>query len=423
MAVITADEADTQREHGFYVIGEERFRSVTAALDVWNKEALKIWSAGLAAEAAFEDMPRLVKALLVRDCGRSYHKNCDDHDWQERCPNCRCHDCMPCVTRYLRDRYLAESARRTDEGTRVHHVVKHWVLTGYWLPVDADIEAYVASFRAFVAEYGLTPEDWELAEARVINRTYGYAGTLDGALWIRRERSKAAFDLLDRLTPDGAERLQKALILVDYKTREKEDRAIFTDMPLQLGGYRYAEALVLADGRELPMLKVDATAIVQIRPDKTSVELVLAEEPEFAAFVNVLAGDSWAQERGKRAVGSRTFSYPPSIVKARAADARKRKKEEAATGPADPTVKTSDGVGPVNANPTPAERGARAAAAAKRPNAGSVWADYAGSHQAPVNPVSRRARRDVPADRPVVSATAAVLGGPARPGDNEEPPF
>jgi hypothetical protein len=424
MTIITADDADTQRENGFYLIGEERFRSVTAALEVWSKDALKIWSAGLAAEAAFEDMPRLVKALLVRDCGRSYHRNCDDHDWQERCPNCRCHDCMPCVTRYLRDRYLAESARRTDEGSRVHHVVKHWVLTGYWLPVDTDIESYVASFQAFVQEYGLTPEDWELAEARVINRTYGYAGTLDCAFWIHRGRSKASYDLLDRLTPEGAERLQKALILGDYKTREKEDRAIFTDMPLQLGGYRYAEALVLADGRELPMITVDATAIVQIRPDKTSLELVLAEEPEFAAFLNVLGGDQWAQERGKRAVGSRTFSYPPSIVKARAADARRRKKEEgsaAAPPEADPTVKTSQGIGPVN--PTPAERGARAAAAAKRSDAGTVWADYRGSQQASgESPAARRKRQSVGHDRPVVSATVAVLGAAGRPGD-EEPPF
>jgi hypothetical protein len=417
---ITSDDADTQREDGFYLIGQERFRSVTAALDVWSKDALKIWSAGLAAEAAFDELPRLVQALITPDCGRTWHKACEDHDWQERCENCRCRDCMPCVTRWMRDRHIAESARRKDEGTRVHRIVKHWVLTGYWLPAETDIEAYVASFQAFVAEYGLTPEDWEMAEARVINRAYGYAGTLDCAFWIRRDRSKAAYDLLDRLTPDGAERLQEALLLGDYKTREKEDRAIFTDMPLQLAGYRFAEALVLADGRELPMLAVDATAIVQIRPDKTTLELVLAEEPEFATFLNVLAGDSWAQERGKRAIGSRTFSYPPSIVKARAADARRRKKDEAAAAPADPTVKTSNEVGPVN--PTPAERGARAAAAAKQPDAGAVWSDYAHSHQAPVNPDSRRKRRDLSYDRKVVDAKVAILGGPGRPDDGE-PPF
>ena len=430
MTIITADDADTQRENGFYLIGEERFRSVTAALEHWDKGDLKIWSAGLAAGAAFDELPRLVEALLHRDCGRSYHPKCTEHEWDVRCENCRCEKCMPCVTRWMRDRHLAESNRRKDEGTRVHQIIKHWVLTGYILPSDDDIAPYMASFWAFVAEYGLTPEDWELAEARVINRAYGYAGTLDCAFWIHRSRSKAAYDLLDRLTPDGAERLQKALILGDYKTREKEDRAIFSDMPLQLGGYRYAEALVLADGRELPMITVDATAIIQIRPDKTSLELVLAEEPEFAAFLNVLSGDQWAQERGKRAVGARTFSYPPSIVKARAADARRRKKDEAAAelpaAPADPNVKTSQGVGPVNPAPpapTPAERGARAAAAARRPDAGSVWADYRGSQQSSgETPAGRRKRQAVNEERPVVSATVAVLGSPGRPGD-EEPPF
>lgn len=425
MTIITADDADTQRENGFYLIGEERFRSVTAALDHWDKDTLKIWSAGLAADAAFEELPRLVEALLHRDCGRSYHPKCADHEWDVRCENCRCEKCTPCVTRWMRDRHMAESKRRTDEGSRVHHIIKHWVLTGYVLPGEPDIEPYLASFWAFVAEYGLKPEDWELAEARVINRTYGYAGTLDCAFWIHRDRSKAAYDLLDRLTPEGAERLQKALILGDYKTREKEDRAIFSDMPLQLAPYRFAEALVLADGRELPMITVDAAAIIQVRPDKTSLELVLAEEPEFAAFLNVLGGDQWAQERGKRAVGARTFSYPPSIVKARAADARRRKKEESATA-GDPTVKTSQGVGPVNAAPpapTPAERGARAAAAAKRPDAGTVWADYRGSQQSSgETPEGRRKRQAVNQHRPVVSARAAVLGAPGRPGD-EEPPF
>jgi hypothetical protein len=259
-----------------------------------------------------------------------------------------------------------------DEGTRIHHLIKHWVLTDYWLPADPDIEAYMTSFRAFVVEYGLLPTDWELAEARVINRAYRYAGTLDGALWFHRDRSQAAFDLLDRLTPDGAERVQKALVLVDYKSREKEDRAVFSDNPLQLGGYRFAEKLVLADGTELPMLKVDAAAIIQVRPDKTTVELVLAEEPEFATFLSILAGDEWMQDRGKRAVGARTHSYAPSVVKLRAADSRRKAAAAKASGGAAEPAPPSTPVNSAVDNPTPAERGACAAAAAKRPDAGQV---------------------------------------------------
>jgi hypothetical protein len=413
---ITADVPE--KEGGYYLIDGERFRSVTAALEHWDKGDLKIWSGGLSAEAAFEALPRLVAALLKPDCGRSYHAKCKDHEWPERCPNCRCEVCQPCVTRWMRDRYMAESERRMDEGTRIHYAIKQWVLTGNWIAVDADIQVYIDSFKALVAEYGLLPTDWELAEARVLNRTYGYAGTLDGAIWFHRDRSKAAFDLLDRLTPDGAPRVEKALILVDYKSREKPDRAIFSDNPLQLGGYRFAEVLVLVDGTELPMLKVDAAAIIQVRPDKTTVELVLAEEPEFATFLSILAGDEWMQERGKRAVGARTHSYAPSVVKLRAADARRAKAAVKAEGDATPSTPVD---GPVdNPEPTAAERGARAAAASRRGDAGQVWSGLANQHDAPAR--GKRVRSTA-GGRPMVSATVAVLGAPAGPGQDESPPF
>ncbi len=420
MSAITANEPETERENGYYLIGDERFRSVTAALDRWSKDALPIWSAGLAAEAAFDELPRLVTALITPDCGRSYHKKCEDHDWIERCPNCRCDACQPCVTRWMRDRHIAESARRMDEGTRIHQLIKHWVLTGFWLPADPDIAVYIASFQAFVVEYGLLPTDWELAEARVVNRTYGYAGTLDGALWFHRDRSQAAFDLLDRLTPDGVERVQSALILVDYKSREKEDRAIFSDNPLQLGGYRFAEVLVLADGTEVPMLTVDAAAIIQVRPDKTTVELVLAEEPEFATFLSILAGDGWAQERGKRAVGARTHSYAPSVAKLRAADSRRRAVAAKAAAAIMEDVPPSTPVDKPVDNPTPAERGARAAAAARRPDAGQVWGALSNQHDPA--PRGKRVRSSGSGGRPMLTATASVLGSPGRP-DDEVPPF
>lgn len=419
MSVITADDADTQRSvDGWYTIGEERFRSVTAALQAWGKGDLKYWSGGLAAKAAFENLPMMVGAMLKRPCERTWNKCPVPHDWRERCDSCPCKECEACVTRWLSERHIAESKRRTDEGSRVHHVIKHWVLTAVWLAPDDDIKIYVDSFKAFVAEYGLVNTDWELAEARVVNRTYRYAGTLDGALRFRRDRSKAAADLLDRFTPDSGVRLAEMLFMIDYKTREKEERALFDDMPLQLAPYRFAEALVLPDGRELPMLPVDATAIIQIRPDKTTVEPVLAEDPEFATFVSLLGADEWAQERGKRAIAARTFSYPESVQKQRAADQRRAraaaKREEAATVATAPEVDNS-----------PAARGARAAAAVKRPDAGQVWADIADQHGGNVgkrlNPTGGPPRSM--RDRPQTTLAAAVLGAPARPGQDEEPPF
>lgn len=413
MTITAHDTEDAVKVDGFYLIGEERFRSVTSALEKWGKEELKGWASWLAASSAADELPRLVAAMLTPDCGRTWHPKCQDHDWVERCPNCRCDKCTPCMTRWLSERHRAESRRRADEGGRVHHLVKHWVLTGVWLEPDEDIRVYVASFKAFVAEYGLVNTDWEMAEARVVNRSFMYAGTLDAAIHFHRDRSKAAADLLDRFTPDGADRVQHALVLADYKTKEKEERGIYEDHPLQLSGYRYAESIVLPDGTEVPMLKVDAAVIIQIRPDKTVAEPVLAEEPEFAAFLNILGADQWGQERAKTATAKNTFAYAPSVAKMRAADQRRARKERDAAAPAE--------VPPPDApEPTPAERGARAAAAVHQPDAGQVWRDLANQHGA--GPGGKRARSEAPRGRKVETATAAVLGAPGRPGD-EEPPF
>ncbi len=410
----------------FYVFGEgtdheERFRSVTAAIGRWDKEGLIPWAAKLSADAAFDDLPRLVAALMEPECGRSYHANCTDHEWDVRCPQCRCERCQPCTVRWMRDRHAAESHRRSDEGTRVHHIAEHWVTTGVWLPSDPDIAVYVDSLKRFVAEHGLQPGDWEMASATVINRAFGYAGTLDAIVHIRREQSQTSADLLDRLTPDGADRLDHALVLIDYKSREKTDRAVFFDMPLQLAGYRFAEVVRLRDGSELPMPQVDATAIVQIRPDQAALHLLLAEEPEFAAFVSLLAADGWALERGKRAIGARTFSYAPSVVKLRAADQRRAAAAAKRAQKQDDTGESSPGSTETTSEPPPLsaqERGARAAKAAlsAKEATNDVWGDLATTHG---KPVKTKASRPV---RALETVSASILGAPSE-GVEDHIPF
>ena len=417
---------DATEDGRFYVMfagtdREERFRSVTAATGRWDKDGLIPWGSGLAANEAFEILPQMVAALLEPECGRTYWQCKVDHDWRERCPDCRCRACQPCLVRYLRDRHDAESHRRMDEGSRVHAIVDHWVKTGIWLVPEDDIAVYIHSFKRFVADCGLTPEDWELAEARVINRTYMYAGTLDGVLNLHRGRTKLADDTLDRLTRDGQPRVQHARVLVDYKSREKPDRAVFMDMPLQLAGYRFAETIVLVDGTELPMLQVDAAAVIQIRPDKTGFELLLVEEPEFAVFLNLLGADDWALVRGKRAIGARTHSYAPSVVKMRDKDRREAKKREAALAKQDSAVvaspvatETTEAPAPAPDN-SPAARGKRAAAAARR-GPSPVLAEMAEANGRTVKPAlgSTAAARAIGYGRTVVDVDLDQM---------EEPPF
>lgn len=395
---------------------EERFRSVTAPLGRWDKDELKGWAAWLAARGAFDELTALIAATTIEDCGRTYSPACDIHGWDVQCPDCRCKKCEPCMVRWMRDRHFAESKRRMDEGSRFHELVDHWLRTGNWLTPDKDIEVYVESFKRWVELVGLKPDDYELLEARVINRTYHYAGTLDAAFWIFRDRSQEAADILDRLTKDGEPRLDRALILADYKTREKADRALYLEQPLQLAAYRFAETLVLPDGTELPLFAVDACAIVQVRPDQTSLELVLAEEPEFDAYLALHVADEWAIERGKTAIGARTFKFAPSVVKLRAADARKRRAEQKRREREAEITASANGSGAATEAPaaaavpaprppadddSPAARGARAAAAARR-GVHPVLAEMAGGGPAPVAPFAEHVGR--------VTVTEDVLG-------------
>lgn len=432
----------------FYVLfpgtdREERFRSVTAPLGRWDKDGLQIWAALLAARGAFDELAALIAATTIEDCGRTYHPGCELHGWDVACPDCRCKQCEPCMTRWMRDRHMAESKRRTDEGSRVHTILDHWASTGVWLIPEDDIKPYIDSFRAFVKEYGIRPADYELLEARVINRTHGYAGTLDAALHIFRDRSQAAFDLLDRITGESATRIDQALILVDYKSREKPERAVFMDQPLQLAGYRFAEAIVLGDGTELPMFAVDATAIIQIRPDKTTVELMLAEQPEFEVFLALLEADEWALDRGKRAIGARTFKYGEPVKKLRERESRQRRAQEkkaAERAALDATLTDAEiasGVRPpdvelkgrLKAGQTPPEdapeaRGKRAAAAARR-GVSPVLAEMA---EASGRAVGKRPVVVPHVERGGVAALAttveaAVLGAPSDSLFGDEPPF
>jgi hypothetical protein len=419
-----ADDGDNR----FYVLfagtpQEQRFRSVTGATSRWDKDGLQVWAALLAAQEAFEIMTLMAASIFIQECGRSWHTRCGiPHDWDVRCPDCRCRECSPCLTRHLRDRSRAESARRMDEGSRIHAIADHWSKVGLWLEPEDDIVAYIESFKRFVADYGLRPEDWEMAEARVINRTHGYAGTLDALVWIRRGRAKLADDFLDRLTKDGEPRVQQALVLIDYKSREKEDRAVFMDMPLQLAGYRFAETIVLADGTELPMMQVDAAAVIQIRPDQAQLIPMLVEEPEFKSFLALLEADGWALERGKAAIEKNTFKYAPSVTKLRQADQRKAAKErkqleQAAAAAAGPVVASPVATEPLErpaAAPTPQERGAKAAAAARRGPAPALQDLQAHGKRVGSHPRG---------GRQVNTLEASVLGVGGREDPSDEIPF
>lgn len=353
----------------WYPIGDDLFMSVTAGIGmVGDPLGLMMWSAGLAAKEALNELPRLIRATRLRECGRSYNR-CQ-HEKKVRCERCPCNECPTCVVRWMSNRHFDESSRRANEGKRAHDVFEHWALhDGEILPHDDDIKPFVAAFLSWVSDYGITPADWEMAEATVVNRTQGYAGTLDVILTLyadRTEKARAAVAKILRLPKADAS--DRAVIIVDYKSKEKEATAR-KEYALQEAAYKHAETVVLRDGTEVPMPKTDGAAILQVRSDGGyDFDPVLADEDTFNVFLAVLTAADWyLNGDATAAVSRRTF-------KAARPEPTKRDLVKAGLEPAEPKAR---------ARKAPAKKAAAAPAAGGAYRSGDPFAALAKAEKAP----------------------------------------
>jgi hypothetical protein len=323
----SVEESDDGR---WYIIDGQRLMSVTTALDALGKRGLIIWSANLAAELAFVELPRLAGARHVDPCGRTWSR-CR-HEDGETCERCPCRECRACTQAWVARRHERESSRRADEGTRVHDVIEWWTLHDEIKAHDDDIAPYVEAFLAFVAEYGIRPDDFLLSEALLVHRDIGAAGTTDGVVRIHAERTPAAAKLVSRLTGVPWRKAMKLKltvdVIVDWKTREDDEAQYYPEYALQLAGYRHFPVVRLKDSDvEVPMLPTDGGVIVQLRPNGAGVRLVVCDEDTFRrGFLNALGLYEWLIECGPASVSSRTFVLPETL----AARARKAAQEQAA---------------------------------------------------------------------------------------------
>jgi hypothetical protein len=328
----------------WYVFGDEpRLLSCSTATGIIGTEALMIWAAGLAAKAAFVELPTIVTSSRKKPCERSYNR-CK-HPWNETCERCPCGDCRGCVTKWLRDRHVAESTRRGDEGTRTHDVIEWWSNHGQILPHKPDIAPYVAAFEAFVEEYGLTQESFLASECTVVNREHGYAGTCDGIVRIVAAAAPAAAELVARVLFADGEYQQFAEdrdgliaavvadnrhvdLIFDTKTQEKtKDKANwYPDQALQVTGYRWAPVVRFKNTDvEVPMPDTHGALILQLRPDGCTPRLVVADDESFLAFLHAVALCRWWLELGPKSVQVGAFPLPKKapVKRTRAATPRR----------------------------------------------------------------------------------------------------
>lgn len=323
----SVEESDDGR---WYIIDGQRLMSVTTAFNAIAKRGLVPWAGKLAAELAFLELPTLVAASRRRPCERTYNR-CK-HYLDETCERCPCRECQACVQKWVADRHIRESARRADEGVRVHDVAEWWSYHGEVKDHDGDIAGYVKSFGLFVEEYGIEPDDVLLAEALLVNREIGAAGQTDGIIRIHAERTEKAAKDISRLTQVPWKRAQKlkltADLIIDYKSRENDDPQFYPENALQLSGYRHFPVVrVKNSDHEEPLPAVDGGMVIQLRPESYSARLVVCDRFTYEnGFLPALRTYQWLSEFGAASISSHTFVLPETV----AARARKAAKEQAA---------------------------------------------------------------------------------------------
>lgn len=218
----------------------ERWPSVTNVLDVAvAKPALKPWAVKITAEKALAEMPRLAASTFVPLCKP---KRVADG----------CGKCRTCVMREIKSENTVVSETASDLGTRIHDWAQAKVI-GKPIPDDPDVAPFGKQLLRFFAEFGVDfDRDIEAAEATVVNRTVGYAGT--GDLWVR-------------LRLDGWK--TRRLCLIDYKSSSTRPvDSVYPEMAMQLAALAHGEKLLLDDGTEVPAPKgIKHAFILNLRAD------------------------------------------------------------------------------------------------------------------------------------------------------------
>lgn len=354
----------------------ERFVSTTTAMDAMAAPGLPMWYGKKAAELAMDQLPRLTAAAMVKPCAGG--------------PN-RCRECIACAIRWVAEQGTRESSRRSDEGKATHAAMRLWVTLGCppgrYPGMDPEVEPYFRQVVRAFGDLGITAEDVILCEGTILNRRHWYAGTIDLIVRIRASASPAAAELVARVTgwPAG-----EIIVIVDLKTREREEAAFYPDMGLQLAGYLHGEVILYPDGSEDPMPALHGAVVLQVRPDGYAIRAADIRPDDYDAFVHHLNAFRWQCERGGRIVGAGSRPLPDEMkgtvaaaerVCAAAGRAKKIAKEwgrwrkgdlkdqrpapAAATAPADATA-TPIGADAKRTRPAPARSRRRTAAEPRR---------------------------------------------------------
>lgn len=251
---MTAKDTDGGRVYTHPITGET-FRSVTTILDAAAKPQLNNWIVKQISNFAADNLAMLSE--MDRD---------DAAD-------------------LIRAARYSSSKEAADIGNRVHGIIENLALNNTVIvPADA---AYVAKM------WRELNEEFEIhtlyAEATLINRTVGYAGSADLIVMIRRRG----------INPTTGQEYVWRRAVVDAKS----GKGIYDSVSLQLVAYAKAEQILLADGTELTMPNIHETYALHVRPRSWALLPMRYDVVAWEAFKALWVTDKWIMRDSRTAVG------------------------------------------------------------------------------------------------------------------------
>lgn len=247
---------DRGRNHRYRLDGES-VDGVTTILKAYPKPALVGWAARVIAEFVADRLENTGDHVVADRLLDDLRKIADETARDER-------DTWPAtpgaltIANTLKGVHWLDRDRAGNRGTEVHHLAHHLAL-GEEVDVPEELVGHVDSYLRFRDEWAPTEE---LLEFVVLNRRHQYMGTAD---------------LACRLPGLG-------YTLVDLKTNRSGP---FEEVALQLAGYRYGEAYLDGDGKEVPMPEFDGCAVLWLRADGFDVIPFEAGPEEFRTFLYI----------------------------------------------------------------------------------------------------------------------------------------
>lgn len=216
-------------EDGFYTIPEtgQRLISVTTAIKKGAQVDFSHWSAGLVAQTAMDNIPRLARV-------RGRAARAEMQDWLKRA-----------------------SERTRDEAARFGGLI-HTVIEAKLLgtPMPEPTEAQRPYVDAFLRFYDRHEPKFEAAEMVVANPEDGWCGTLDAAAKLAKFAARhPEFDWA------------QGLLDLDWKTHRGGKKGAYGENGLQLAAYRRATVAWLKDGTRVTPPATTGGVVIHLRPE------------------------------------------------------------------------------------------------------------------------------------------------------------